>query len=152
MAQITPGGTYKLINAKRGLALDLSDGDKHSITGYDYHGGSNQQWVLEPHGEGYYIRSVSGSDKYLTIKGVARVGLPVIGADHPALWDIRPVEEDASVHRLVLITVRFSVDPPLTLRRPARIFLWGTIFNIELFNFDNPPPGTVSTCRGVTNL
>ncbi|KAJ3486093.1 hypothetical protein NLI96_g4497 [Meripilus lineatus] len=127
MAEIIPGGTYKLTNAKTPtLVLNLSD-DRRSIAGGDYHSGSNQQWQ----GEGYYIRSLSGSDKYLAVEGNLRDGLPVIATDRPAIWDIRPDEEDLSVQR---------------------IYLHNTVFNVDLANVEKPSPGTVSTFCDVTNL
>lgn len=108
--------------------------------------------MLEWQGEGYYIRS-SGSGKYLTIEGNARDGLPVIGAHHPTLWDIRPDEEDGSVHRSVAVHSSLrSLDHLLTLHLPARIFLHGTPFNIDLTDYGNPTPGTVRTFRDLTIL
>lgn len=43
MANYMQPGTYKVVNVKAGVAMDLSGGDHRTIMGFDYHGGSNQQ-------------------------------------------------------------------------------------------------------------
>ncbi|MFC8435999.1 RICIN domain-containing protein [Streptomyces sp. NPDC057253] len=73
---VTPGtvadlsGTYRIVSAKSGLALDAvgtGTADGTPIDQWTYNGGTNQQWKLAANTAGYYTVTGVGSGKALDI-------------------------------------------------------------------------------------
>ncbi|KAI0065085.1 carbohydrate-binding module family 13 protein [Artomyces pyxidatus] len=120
------GQSYVLVNYKAGTAFDLSGGDNQSIIGYEYHGGGNQQWLLQQvEGGAWTFRSV-GTGKYLAVEGDPADGAKLIAVetDSPHTWDIWPDKEVPDAFR---------------------VFIHDTRFNIDLSDHGNPTPGTPVT-------
>ncbi|KZT08244.1 carbohydrate-binding module family 13 protein [Laetiporus sulphureus 93-53] len=99
MMLIQTPGTYALLNARSGTALDLSGADRRSVLGYPSHMGENQQWEFLPNGKGYAIRSARMSllgGLFLTVEGVYD-GARIIGSPYPTSWDVHIDEEYRSL-------------------------------------------------------
>ncbi|KAM5545830.1 hypothetical protein V8D89_000868 [Ganoderma adspersum] len=92
----TPG-TYVLLNARGGTAMDLHGGDNTSVIGYPMHGSQNQQWEFIPSGHGYVIRCVrpskAGHALYLTVEDGVRNNAPVVASAYPVAWNVEQTEE-----------------------------------------------------------
>ncbi|KAI0942693.1 hypothetical protein AcW1_003256 [Taiwanofungus camphoratus] len=87
-------GTYVLLNAKSGTALDLSGANQRALIGFPVHMGQNQQWEFIPSGRGYAIRSACPSmcGLYLTIDSSLCEHAAIIASPFPASWNIEPDE------------------------------------------------------------
>ncbi|KAH7910082.1 carbohydrate-binding module family 13 protein [Hygrophoropsis aurantiaca] len=122
-ASIQSGGTYVLINAQSHTALDLSGGDKRSITGWELNNGDNQKWEFYQEQDGKWTIKSKGSDLFLGIEHGREHGnyTPVVPVPHPFHWDIFHDEKDDSLFR---------------------IFVHGTTFNIDLSDKGNAADGT----------
>ncbi|KZT08182.1 carbohydrate-binding module family 13 protein [Laetiporus sulphureus 93-53] len=92
-------GTYFLLNAKSGNALDLHGGDHRTMIAHSLHLGHNQQWEMLPLGKGYAIRSALKSPLggyYLTVNAIHdRVQL--ITTPFPTSWDVRIDREQRNI-------------------------------------------------------
>ncbi|KAI0697195.1 ricin B lectin domain-containing protein [Cerioporus squamosus] len=90
-------GTYVLLNARGGTAVDLSGADNKTIIGYPMHGGPNQQWEFIPTGHGYIIRCVrrssEGHSLYLTTDGSVKHGATIVASPYPVAWNVEPTED-----------------------------------------------------------
>ncbi|OBZ72955.1 hypothetical protein A0H81_06821 [Grifola frondosa] len=90
-------GTYVLINARSGTALDLQIGDQRSLIGFPMHGGPNQQWEFVPSGQGYMIRSALSVSRaeglYLTVEDGIRDHAAVVASAFPVSWNVNQNEE-----------------------------------------------------------
>ncbi|KAI0668246.1 ricin B-like lectin [Trametes maxima] len=118
------GQTYKITNVKGGTVLDLSGGQDHSpITGYQYHGGENQRWVLEHHGDAYRFRNAA-TGLFINVNGEPKNFAPIIACTSWAEWEIKPDHQDPSVFRA---------------------YLKGTDYVLDLSDHGNPTPGTPVT-------
>ncbi|KAI0796422.1 ricin B lectin domain-containing protein [Irpex lacteus] len=89
-------GAYLVVNAHNNKVLDLSASDNKSIITFPLHGGANQQWRIEPLGEGYSIRSIS-SGKYVTFEERIGDGALVIANGFPVSWDVSSVWNSSDV-------------------------------------------------------
>ena len=93
----TPG-TYVLLNARTGAALDLSGADNATVIGYALHGGPNQQWEFTPFGRGYLVRCVRGANGhrlYLALEPgrAPSPGAGVVASEYPAAWNVEECED-----------------------------------------------------------
>jgi len=138
MSIIESGQRYKITNEGNGMVFDLSGSDGRSILGWAFHGGGNQQWILDRQGDGQWtIRSVNGQ-RYLGFEGTPKDGTAAVGLDRPRLWDIE-VLEDSEDHdyprvkfwvRSTLLVVEFPKERsdlgPLQLwaARDGRYQIW----------------------------
>ncbi|KAI0738176.1 ricin B lectin domain-containing protein [Daedaleopsis nitida] len=90
-------GTYVLLNARSGTAMDLSGADGKTVIGYSMHGGPNQQWEFIPTGHGYIIRCVRRSKEghalYLTTAGGLRDGEEIVASTFPVTWNVEQTED-----------------------------------------------------------
>ncbi|TFK86956.1 carbohydrate-binding module family 13 protein [Polyporus arcularius HHB13444] len=97
----TPG-TYVLLNAQGGTAVDLSGADNKTVFGYPMHGGPNQQWEFIPTGHGYIIRcvrrSAEGHSLYLTTDGSVKHGAAIVASPYPVAWNVEPGEDGIRIH------------------------------------------------------
>lgn len=101
----TPG-TYVLLNARSGTALDLSGADHRSVIGWPMHGGPNQQWEFIPTGHGYIVRCIrrskEGHSLYLSTEGGVKDGARIIASTYPVAWNIEPTEDGIRCVRVLL--------------------------------------------------
>ena len=94
----TPG-TYVLLNARTGAALDLSGADNRTAIGYALHGGANQQWEFVPAGRGHVVRCVrrgaDGRALYLALEEgrAAGKGAGVVAGEFPVVWAVEAGED-----------------------------------------------------------
>ncbi|KAI9068936.1 carbohydrate-binding module family 13 protein [Trametes sanguinea] len=92
----TPG-TYVLLNARSGTAVDMSGADNKTLIGYPMHGGPNQQWEFIPSGHGYVIRCVrrskEGHPLYLTTDGGVHEHAAVVASPYPVSWNVEQTED-----------------------------------------------------------
>ncbi len=68
-------GTYRIIARHSGKALDVENGGERSGTNvqqWSFHKYSNQQWRLEPTGDGYYYIIAKHSGKALDVQGYSQ--------------------------------------------------------------------------------
>ncbi|KAF5347436.1 hypothetical protein D9756_011108 [Leucocoprinus leucothites] len=99
MSQVTSGQTYRITNVRSGTVVDLSGVDNHTIIGYPYHSGRNQQWTFEWTGHSWTIRSVS-SGQYLGVNGTNYAdGTGLVATSTPFEWDIWHDEADQNTFR-----------------------------------------------------
>ncbi|KAI0660211.1 ricin B-like lectin [Cubamyces menziesii] len=118
------GQVYKITNAKGGTVLDLSGGQEHSpITGYAWHGGANQRWTLEQHGDAYRFKNAA-TGLFIDVDGEPKNFAPIIASTKWSDWEIRPDHHDPSTFR---------------------VFLKGTEYCLDLSDHGNPNPGTPVT-------
>ncbi|PCH34833.1 carbohydrate-binding module family 13 protein [Wolfiporia cocos MD-104 SS10] len=105
----TPG-TYVLLNARGGTALDLSGADQRTLIGFPAHMGQNQQWEFLPSGRGYTIRSACHSlcGLYLSVEQVCD-DAQVIASPFPASWNVQLDEKDGSM-RISWPNTDFVID------------------------------------------
>ncbi|TFK61728.1 hypothetical protein BDN72DRAFT_430142 [Pluteus cervinus] len=122
------GGVYKIISAQCGLSLDLSGSDQKSIIGYEWHGGRNQQWFVDPQPDrpDTFIILNGSKPVGLSFEGNPGDGVPVVAIEEPGIWVIRPDGENPSAF--------------------SRIFVPDTPFNLELP--DEPVPESPVTLFG----
>ncbi|CDO69740.1 Carbohydrate-Binding Module Family 13 protein [Trametes cinnabarina] len=101
-AGTTPGGvwtpgTYVLLNARSGTAVDMSGVDNKTLIGYPMHGGPNQQWEFIPSGHGYVIRCVrrskDGHPLYLTTDGGVHEHVAIVASPYPVSWNVEQTED-----------------------------------------------------------
>ncbi|KAI9439148.1 ricin B lectin domain-containing protein [Lactarius indigo] len=85
---IKSGQRYKITNQKTKLVLDLSGINNKSIIGYNFHGGANQQWLIEKQVNSQYTIRSLGHQKYLSIEETPDNGAHLVGLDKPQFWDI----------------------------------------------------------------
>ncbi|KAH9915556.1 uncharacterized protein BXZ73DRAFT_54208 [Epithele typhae] len=94
-------GTYVLVNARGGTAVDLHGADDRTLIGFHKHGGENQQWEFIPCGRGYVIRCVrrakDGHALYLTTEGGVGEMKAVVASPYPVTWQ---VEQDGDAIRV----------------------------------------------------
>ncbi|KAH8998195.1 ricin B lectin domain-containing protein [Lactarius deliciosus] len=117
---IKSGQRYKITNQLTELAVDLNCADNKSIIGYNFHGGENQQWVLDVQVNGQWIiRSVNLQNlKYLGVENAPNNGTHLVGLDHPQFWDIEilPGSEDPTKLSVKICQTvhgtRFAADYP----------------------------------------
>ncbi len=102
--RVTPGtapalsGTYKIVNAHSGQALDASGGqtaDGTPVIQWPDNGGSHQQWTLARNGDGYYTVTGAASLKPLTVPGATtwpgtQLGLWSTNGGPEQQWVIAP--------------------------------------------------------------
>ncbi|OJT10621.1 hypothetical protein TRAPUB_12869 [Trametes pubescens] len=92
----TPG-TYVLLNARSGTAVDMSGADNKTLIGYPMHGGPNQQWEFIPSGHGYVIRCVrrskEGHPLYLTTEAGLRENAAIVASPYPVSWNVEHTDE-----------------------------------------------------------
>ncbi|KIJ35590.1 carbohydrate-binding module family 13 protein [Sphaerobolus stellatus SS14] len=94
-------GTYNIINAKSGTALDLNDSEIDPIAGHPSHGGESQKWCLEQiFASQWTIRNVQ-SGGYLRVEG-NEDGTSVTLSDVPFGWDIKPEQADPNEVRIYI--------------------------------------------------
>ena len=90
-------GTYVLLNARGGTAMDLSGADHKTVIGYPMHGGPNQQWEFIPTGHGYIIRCVrrspEGHSLYLSTEGGVKHGAAIVASTYPVTWNVEQTED-----------------------------------------------------------
>ncbi|KAI0755612.1 ricin B lectin domain-containing protein [Fomes fomentarius] len=96
----TPG-TYVLLNARSGTALDLSGADHRTVIGWPMHGGPNQQWEFIPTGHGYIVRCIrrskEGHSLYLSTEGGVKDGARIIASTYPVAWNIEPTDDGVRI-------------------------------------------------------
>lgn len=104
-------GTYVLLNARSGTALDLSGADQRSLIGFPAHMRQNQQWEFIPSGSGYTIRSACSSScgLYLSVESV-RDNAPIIASPFPSCWDVQFDEKHGSALRIHWPNTDFVLD------------------------------------------
>ncbi|KAH9850991.1 hypothetical protein C2E23DRAFT_887017 [Lenzites betulinus] len=89
-----PHGTYVLLNAKGGTALDMTS--KRHVEGHDLHSELNQRWKFINTGNGWAIRngrdSNDGEPLYLSIKGQLKEGTEIVGSTVPISWYVYSVD------------------------------------------------------------
>ena len=137
----TPG-TYVLLNARGGTAMDLHGGDDTNVIGYPMHGNQNQQWEFIPSGHGYVIRCVrpskAGHALYLTVEGGVRNNAPVVASAYPVAWNVEQTEEGIRY-------VRLGLGLGLLYRRltHSRRISWpNSNFVFDLADWGDNAPGT----------
>ncbi|KAJ3576322.1 hypothetical protein NP233_g490 [Leucocoprinus birnbaumii] len=109
-AQIVSGQTYKITNVKSGNVVDLSGLDNHTIIGYPYHSGKNQQWKFEWVGDAWTIQSVS-SGQYIGTEGSNFAnGTQLVSVTSPFKWDIWHDEANQNAFRFYIHDTRFNWD------------------------------------------
>ncbi|KAH9162660.1 hypothetical protein EDB89DRAFT_1860678 [Lactarius sanguifluus] len=105
---IKSGQRYKIANEQTKLVVDLSGVNNKSVLGYNFHGGANQQWIIERQvNDQYTIRSV-GHHKYLGVEKTPGNGTHLVGLDKPQFWDIeiQPDSKDATKLSAKYVTLR----------------------------------------------
>ncbi|KAJ7599606.1 ricin B-like lectin [Mycena floridula] len=121
---VQSGQTYKLVNVKSStVVMDLSGTDNRSIIGYPDQDGPNQKWTMAWTGHSWTFRSVS-SGLYLNISGQPADGTKLVAAPEPCQWDIWHDESNHDAYR---------------------IFIPGTGFNLDLYNYGDATPGNPIT-------
>ncbi|KAI8977801.1 ricin B lectin domain-containing protein [Trametes punicea] len=92
----TPG-TYVLLNARSGTALDMSGADDKTLIGWPMHGGPNQQWEFIPSGPGYVIRCVrrskDGHPLYLTTEDGLHEQAAIVASPYPVSWNVEQTDD-----------------------------------------------------------
>jgi len=87
-----PPGTYRIKNRHSKGAVDLAGGKKDPgtpIANWEYHGGRNQQWILESGVHGYKIKSVYSGTYLSFASGLQLASLAAIsGNPTPVEWQI----------------------------------------------------------------
>jgi len=98
---VVSGGTYYITNAKGGTVIDLSGTDNHSIIGWPYHNGLNQQWKLTWVGAiGWTFQNVA-TNLYLGVQsGTLTNGTLLVGVNQPTGWDIWHDSVDPTTYRI----------------------------------------------------
>lgn len=110
MSQVTSGQTYRITNVRSGTVVDLSGVDNHTIIGYPYHSGRNQQWTFEWTGHSWTIRSVS-SGQYLGVNGTNYAdGTGLVATSTPFEWDIWHDEADQNTFRFFVHDTHYNWD------------------------------------------
>ena len=107
-------GTYVLLNARGGTAMDLHGGDDTNVIGYPMHGNQNQQWEFIPSGHGYVIRCVrsskAGHALYLTVEGGVRDNAPVVASAYPVAWNVEQTEDGIRCAGLGIAMAEIEAD------------------------------------------
>ncbi|KAI0370736.1 hypothetical protein BV20DRAFT_943443 [Pilatotrama ljubarskyi] len=101
----TPG-TYVLLNARGGTAVDMSGADNKTLIGWPMHGGPNQQWEFIPSGHGYLIRCVrrskEGHPLYLTTEQGVGEHVAIVASPYPVSWNVEQTEDGIRyINRLI---------------------------------------------------
>ncbi|KAH9030989.1 carbohydrate-binding module family 13 protein [Lactarius pseudohatsudake] len=97
---IQSGRRYKIINKASRLVVDLSGADNRSILGYDYHGGGNQQWIIDRQDNDQWTIRSAEHHKYLGVVSTPRDGIQLVGVDEPQSWNIEILGEAGPVVKL----------------------------------------------------
>ncbi|KAH9173170.1 ricin B lectin domain-containing protein [Lactarius sanguifluus] len=84
---IKSGQRYKITNQLAELAIDLH-GNGKSVTGYNPHGGENQQWILEEQVNGQWTIQSVNTLKYCGVEKASDNGTHLVALDKPQFWDI----------------------------------------------------------------
>ncbi|GJJ09903.1 hypothetical protein Clacol_004127 [Clathrus columnatus] len=108
---IYSGGTYKLMNTKSGTVLDLSRMGHTVVTGWKWHGGANQKWILQQHKNGFWTICNAADNRYLGIEGgLHKGGTPVIGVNEAVYWDIKPDAKKGAKYRIFVPGENLNLD------------------------------------------
>ncbi|KAG2152696.1 hypothetical protein DEU56DRAFT_511669 [Suillus clintonianus] len=124
MAWIQNQQTYRLINSQGCTAVDLSNDDNYTITGWSPNDGSNQAWIFENYGDesGWHIKSAR-SGTYLGVECDPHDGTEVFAISTTSTkWDIK--------------------DSDLQGIKGIRISVHGMDLSLELSNDENAADGT----------
>ncbi|KAF8871742.1 hypothetical protein CPB84DRAFT_1800521 [Gymnopilus junonius] len=79
-------GPQFIVNAE-GRSLDLSLSDKSEVISYPFHGGLNQQWLVQDDGnEG--VTLMSNYNKSFVALGESRQGSSLVSSNQPFYWNI----------------------------------------------------------------
>ncbi|KAI0354430.1 hypothetical protein OH77DRAFT_1426006 [Trametes cingulata] len=94
-------GTYVLLNARGGTAVDMSGADNKTLIGWPMHGGPNQQWEFIPSGHGYVIRCVrrskEGHPLYLTTEAGVGEHIAIVASTYPVSWNVEQTEDGIKI-------------------------------------------------------
>ncbi|KEP53777.1 ricin-type beta-trefoil lectin domain protein [Rhizoctonia solani 123E] len=77
-------GTYRILNALAGTAIQTSDDDPTKVVAWEQHGGENQQWLLQRSGEGYQLQN-RRHHVYLAVCNTDNHAL-VYASRYPTTW------------------------------------------------------------------
>ncbi|KAH9942794.1 hypothetical protein B0H21DRAFT_749888, partial [Amylocystis lapponica] len=90
-------GTYFLVNAMSGTALDLAKGDRRPLVGAPFRGASSQKWDFIHSGSGYMIRNHAEPNRYAMVEDAMRNNAAVIGTTFPASWNVDINEQERTL-------------------------------------------------------
>ncbi|KAH9161592.1 ricin B-like lectin [Lactarius sanguifluus] len=85
---IQSGKRYKITNKESRLVVDLSGADNRSILGYAYHGGGNQQWIIDRQDNDQWTIRSADHHKYLGVETTPENGIQLVGLNEPQSWNI----------------------------------------------------------------
>ncbi|KDN32970.1 hypothetical protein RSAG8_13941, partial [Rhizoctonia solani AG-8 WAC10335] len=77
-------GTYRILNAREGTAIQVSEHDPTHVVTWKQHDGEIQQWFLQRSGHGYQLQN-SYYDAYLAVSNTDNGGL-VYASRYPTTW------------------------------------------------------------------
>ncbi|KAK7434536.1 hypothetical protein VKT23_020145 [Stygiomarasmius scandens] len=129
---VQSGDTWTIHNAKSGTVLDLSMGDNTTVTGWSLNNGPNQHWNTTWTGSHWNIQN-QFTGFFLAIAGgtsAAGNGTTLIGSPEAFDWDIWHDERNDTNYRL---------------------YVPGTHFNADLWDFGNPRIGDPVTTWAAWN-
>ncbi|KAH8989169.1 hypothetical protein EDB86DRAFT_2808009 [Lactarius hatsudake] len=109
---IKSGQRYKITDEQTKLVVDLSGVNNKSVLGYNFHGGANQQWIIERQVNNQYTIQSVGHHKYLGVEKTPGNGTHLVGLDKPQFWDIeiQPDSKDATKLSAKYVTLRTTGD------------------------------------------
>ncbi|CAE6482454.1 unnamed protein product, partial [Rhizoctonia solani] len=77
-------GTYHILNAREGTAIQVSEHDPTHVVTWKQHDGESQQWFLQRSGHGYQLQN-RYYDAYLAVSNTDNSGL-VYASRYPTTW------------------------------------------------------------------
>ncbi|CAE6513804.1 unnamed protein product [Rhizoctonia solani] len=77
-------GTYRILHAREGTAIQVSEHDPTQVVSWKQHSGENQKWYLQRSGHGYQLRN-RHYDAYLAVSNTDIGGL-VYASRYPTTW------------------------------------------------------------------
>ncbi|KEP53778.1 ricin-type beta-trefoil lectin domain protein [Rhizoctonia solani 123E] len=77
-------GTYRILHAQEGTAIQVSEHDPTQVVTWKQHSGENQKWYLQRSGHGYQLRN-RHYDAYLAVSNSDNNGL-VYASRYPTTW------------------------------------------------------------------
>ncbi|CAE7154541.1 unnamed protein product [Rhizoctonia solani] len=85
-------GTYRILNAREGTAIQISEHDPTEVVAWKQHDGKNQQWFLQRSGPGYQLRN-RYYEAYLAVFNTDSSGR-VYASRYPTTWIFLKLNEN----------------------------------------------------------
>jgi len=121
--QVRPG-TYKIISALGGVALDYlaSADDKSNAAISHSHHTEQQKWNVMLLGQGCCIQNAN-TGLYLTVEGGISNGVPIVASPNPVSWHIIPSRNET--FKITWPNTKFVFDVPGNSTKPGTgVQLW----------------------------